>query len=110
MVIKLVVFDFDGVFTDGKCFFDKNNNIIKYYNIKDGMALNILKNNSIKYGMISAYNTKKNIILTETNEIINHLNFDYKFIGSQNKLSILQNLVFFYDQHIFHTQNSYPLI
>jgi YrbI family 3-deoxy-D-manno-octulosonate 8-phosphate phosphatase len=93
MVIKLVVFDFDGVFTDGKCFFDKNNNIIKYYNIKDGMALNILKNNSIKSGMISAYNTKKNIILTETNEIINHLNFDYKFIGSQNKLSILDQWI-----------------
>jgi arabinose-5-phosphate isomerase len=92
-MITLVVFDFDGVFTDGKCFFDKNNNIIKYYNIKDGMALNILKNNNIKSGMISAYNTKKNIILTETNEIINHLNFDYKFIGSQNKLSILDQWI-----------------
>ena len=47
MLIKLVIFDFDGVFTNGKCFFDSNNNIIKYYNIKDGMAIGLLKKNNI---------------------------------------------------------------
>ena len=47
MNIKLVIFDFDGVFTDGKCYFDSNSNIKKYYNIKDGMGLKILKDNGI---------------------------------------------------------------
>ena len=42
MIIKFVLFDFDGVFTDGKCYFT-NNNIQKYYNIKDGMGLSLLK-------------------------------------------------------------------
>ena len=89
-MIKFVVFDFDGVFTDGKCYFDSSNTIIKYYNIKDGMALSILKNNNIKTGLISSYNTNKNIINKEIdNEIINHLNFDYKFIGKKNKIDIL---------------------
>ena len=43
MKIKFVLFDFDGVFTDGKCYFTNNNNIQKYYNIKDGMSLSLLK-------------------------------------------------------------------
>jgi YrbI family 3-deoxy-D-manno-octulosonate 8-phosphate phosphatase len=91
MNIKLVVFDFDGVFTDGKCYFDSNNNILKYYNIKDGMAIGLLKKNDIKCGLISSYNTKKNIILCEkeNSEIIDHLKFDYKFVGVRNKLLIL---------------------
>lgn len=91
MQIKLVILDFDGVFTDGKCYFD-NTNIKKYYNIKDGMALSILKNNNIKYGLISSYNTKKNILINENNindEIINHLKFDYTYIGSESKINIL---------------------
>jgi 3-deoxy-D-manno-octulosonate 8-phosphate phosphatase KdsC-like HAD superfamily phosphatase len=44
--IKFIVFDFDGVFTDGKCYFDSNN-IIKYYNVKDGMGLKLLRDNEI---------------------------------------------------------------
>lgn len=69
--IKLVVFDFDGVFTDGKFYFhntinnntnntaninNSNNNITnvsKSYNGKDAYALKILKNNNIKSGIIT---------------------------------------------------------
>lgn len=90
--IKFVVFDFDGVFTDGKCYFDKNNNILKYYNIKDGMALSILKKNNIITGLISSYSSEKNILLNGSDvdkEIINHFVFDYKYIGKCNKLDIL---------------------
>jgi arabinose-5-phosphate isomerase len=94
MTIKLVIFDFDGVFTDGKCYFDSNNNIIKYYNIKDGMGLALLKKNNIKIGLISSYNSNKQISYINK-EIINHLkfdlmnNFDLKYIGTNNKLQIL---------------------
>jgi YrbI family 3-deoxy-D-manno-octulosonate 8-phosphate phosphatase len=92
-MIKFVIFDFDGVFTDNKCYFDGKNNIIKYYDIKDGMALSLLKKNNIKIGLISSYNTKLNLQLNENNinqEMIEHLNFDYKYIGSCNKLEILE--------------------
>jgi arabinose-5-phosphate isomerase len=94
MKIKLVIFDFDGVFTDGKCYFDNNNNIKKYYNIKDGMSLKILRDNKIKTGLISSYSTEKEIYLNENKineEIINHLKFDYSFIGKSNKIDILDN-------------------
>lgn len=91
--IILVVFDFDGVFTDGKCYFDSSNNIQKYYNIKDGMALSLLKNNNIKTGLISSYNTTKNIVLncSPDSQIIEHLKFDFTYIGKEHKLSILNN-------------------
>ena len=99
MNIKLVIFDFDGVFSNGRCYFDLNHAVSKYYNIKDGMAVGLLKKNNIKTGLISAYNTNKRIFLIETEddcnkvdqEIINHLKFDYQYIGKENKLTILQN-------------------
>ncbi len=92
--IKFVVFDFDGVFTDGKCYFTEDNKIKKFYNIKDGMALSILKNSGIKTGLISSYSTEKSILINEekvNNSIITHLKFDYSFIGKSNKLEILQS-------------------
>lgn len=94
MNIKLVIFDFDGVFTDGKCYFDTNSNIKKYYNIKDGMGLKILKDHEIKTGLISSYSTDKNILLNEldVNEaIMSHLKFDLKYIGKEKKINILNN-------------------
>jgi arabinose-5-phosphate isomerase len=100
-IIKLVIFDFDGVFTDGRCYFDSNQNVIKYYNIKDGMAIGLLKRNNIKTGLISSYNTNKKIFIKESEdnnkiidkEIINHLKFDYEYIGKENKLTILQKWI-----------------
>ena len=88
--IKFIVFDFDGVFTDGKCYFDFDNNVIKYYNIKDGMGLNLLRDNGIKSGLISSYSIDKNIIFKNNENIISHLNFDYKYIGKCNKIEILK--------------------
>ena len=38
-MIKLVIFDFDGVFTDGKIIFDGNGNAMKHYHAKDGMGI-----------------------------------------------------------------------
>jgi len=89
-MLKFVVFDFDGVFTTGKCYFDSNNNIIKYYDIKDGMALSILKNKNILTGLISSYNTSKKILYNDIDEsILSHLKFDKLFIGKEKKINIL---------------------
>ncbi len=96
MDIKFVIFDFDGVFTDGKCYFDANFNIKKYYNIKDGMGIKLLKDNKIKTGLISSYSTDKNILLNEQDinkSIITHLKFDYIYIGPEKKINILNNWI-----------------
>lgn len=52
-MIKLVVFDFDGVFSDGKFYFNNNGLTTKSYNAKDAFALKILKKNGIKTGLIT---------------------------------------------------------
>jgi 3-deoxy-D-manno-octulosonate 8-phosphate phosphatase KdsC-like HAD superfamily phosphatase len=52
MNIKLVVFDFDGVFTNSKVSFN-NNDIIKEYNVKDGIAISKLHKNNFNLGVIS---------------------------------------------------------
>jgi len=96
MNIKLVIFDFDGVFTDGKCYFDENHNIKKYYDIKDGMGIKLLKDNKIKTGLISSFSTDKNVLLNEQNinrSIITHLNFDYIYIGDDKKINILNKWI-----------------
>ena len=55
MSIKFVVFDFDGVFTDGSVIFDNDNNIIKRYNVIDGLGIKLLKGKDIEVGCISGY-------------------------------------------------------
>lgn len=90
--IQFVVFDYDGVFSDGKCHFDASGNIRKYYNVKDGMALGMLKKRGIKIGLISSYKTDKPILIQEQNantHLINHLGFDFVFIGKSDKKTIL---------------------
>ena len=51
--IKFVVFDFDGVFTDGKFYFNHTEYPLKSYNAKDALALKLLKSNNIKCGIIT---------------------------------------------------------
>lgn len=56
------------------------------------MGLKILKDNRIKTGLISSYSTDKNILLNEldVNEaIMSHLKFDFKYIGREKKINIL---------------------
>lgn len=86
MNIKLVIFDFDGVFTDGKCIFDSNGYIQKSYNVKDGLGIKLLKNNNINVGVITGYNWNKS-----QESILKHLNIDLIEFNAKNKLEILNH-------------------
>ena len=52
-MIKFIIFDFDGVFSNSKFYFDNFNNIKKTYNAKDAYSLKILKEYNIKCGIIT---------------------------------------------------------
>lgn len=80
--IKLVIFDFDGVFTDGSIFYDSYGNIMKYYNIKDGMGLKLLRDNEIKTAMISGF--KENV---SQSEIVKHLKIDDVVFHAKDKVA-----------------------
>lgn len=91
-MINFVVFDFDGVFTNGKCYSHMNKTINKYYDVKDGLGLSMLKKNGIITGLISSYSSTYDVSLNNQNIddiIVNHLSFDYKALGKNNKLSVL---------------------
>ena len=83
--IKFVVFDFDGVFSDGKFYFNNQDIISKSYDAKDAYGLTLLKNNNIKCGMIT---NDKIVSIEHTPHIYNRL--DKVSIGEDRpKLEIL---------------------
>jgi 3-deoxy-D-manno-octulosonate 8-phosphate phosphatase (KDO 8-P phosphatase) len=83
--IKLVLFDLDGVFTDGKIYVSDNNQQIKCYNGKDTYGLSLLKNKNIKTGLITAHDT---IIVDNMEHIVSRMDFISK--GSYNKLDVFE--------------------
>ena len=87
-MIKFVVFDFDGVFTDGSVIFDNDNNIIKRYNVIDGVGIKSLKNKNIEIGCISGYKENQS-----QKNILEHLNIKYISMGSNDKLNILKSWI-----------------
>lgn len=82
-MIKLVIFDFDGVFTDGSVFIDNNNHIIKKYNIKDGTGISLLKKSGIEIGVISGFKENQSQM-----NILNHLNISLKAFNIKNKVEV----------------------
>lgn len=51
--IKMIVSDFDGVFTDGSVYISESNEVQKKLNFKDIMGVHMLITNGYKFGIIS---------------------------------------------------------
>ncbi len=85
-MISLVLFDFDGTFTDGTVCFNENI-IIKKYNVIDGMGIKLLKEQNIKVGIITGFKENNSF-----KEICKHLNVDYYYENVSNKVNILNKL------------------
>lgn len=83
--IKLAVFDFDGVFTDGKVFFNDKGEIMKYYNARDGMGIKCLQKAGVKVGIVSGYKWN-----ASQKAIFDHLNIDFHNMGSNDKVHIVE--------------------
>jgi len=93
MSIKFIVFDFDGVFTNGQFYFDNEDNIKKCYNGKDAYSLKIIKNHDIKCGVIT---NDKVISIEHAPHIFNRL--DKCSLGSDDpKIDILDKWIKEYD-------------
>jgi len=83
-MIKLIIFDFDGVFTNGQISFDNEGNAIKHYNVKDGMGIFNLHKQCIEVGVISGWRENNS-----QKAILQHLNITRVSLGSNDKLKIL---------------------
>ena len=85
--IKFVVFDFDGVFTDGKIYYSTQPDVhLKSFCFHDGYGLILLRNSGIKTGLITGHDTP---VVTNMHRFIDR--FDYMHKGECNKLVILDN-------------------
>ena len=86
-MIKFVVFDFDGVFTDGKITIDSNFEVIKSYNVKDGTGIKSLYKNNINVIVISGYFYNKS-----QSNILKHLEIEHYF-NVHNKFDFLKSIL-----------------
>lgn len=56
--IKLVISDVDGVLTDGGMYYSEKGEVLKKFNAKDGMAVELLLKNGIKTVLITKENSE----------------------------------------------------
>ena len=56
--IKLVVLDFDGVFTDGGIYMDTNSQGFRRFDVKDGLGIKLLQKNNFIVAIISGSNSQ----------------------------------------------------
>jgi 3-deoxy-D-manno-octulosonate 8-phosphate phosphatase (KDO 8-P phosphatase) len=84
--IKLLILDVDGVLTDGRIIYDSQGNELKFFNVKDGLGLVLLKKLGIKIAIITGRNSK--IVEKRAKE----LKIDYLYQGVWDKLKIFKEL------------------
>ncbi len=56
--IKLIVMDFDGVFTDGGIYLNKDELSFRKFDVKDGIGIKLLQKVSINLGIVSGSNSE----------------------------------------------------
>lgn len=84
--IKMVLFDVDGVMTDGSIYVSEQGEIVKAFNVKDGLAIELLRSHGILTGIISG---KASGALTFRCE---QLGFNKIITGCKNKLPKLEEI------------------
>lgn len=84
---KLVLFDVDGVLTDGSLYYGVEGEVLKVFNVKDGFSVSLLHSQGIKVGLLSAKESeplKKRAI---------DLKFDIVLLGAKDKLKALDEII-----------------
>jgi 3-deoxy-D-manno-octulosonate 8-phosphate phosphatase (KDO 8-P phosphatase) len=77
--LKLMVFDVDGVMTDGTLYYSARGEELKAFNIQDGLGIKLLRQNGIEIAIISGRNSRA-VALRAAN-----LGIAYVFQGVENK-------------------------
>ena len=86
-LIRLAVFDVDGVMTNGDLIFDEQGIEHKVFNVQDGFGLVMLREAGIKAAVISA---RSSVIVTRR---MTELGVEHILQGKRNKQEALSNLI-----------------
>ena len=91
--IKLLVFDIDGVLTNGRLLINDNGDISREFNVRDGLGIKLLQENNIIVAFISGgegqSTFKRAAMLGISNCLVNIKNKHIALKELQNKLNIL---------------------
>ena len=85
-LVRLAIFDVDGVLTDGKLFFTDDGREIKAFHAHDGLGLKLLQSAGVTVA----------IITTRESPIVSHrmaeLGVDHVYQGQKDKLPVFESL------------------
>ena len=84
--IRLIIFDVDGVLTDGRLYFGNDGDELKAFNCRDGHGIKMLQNNGIDVAVISGRRSKA----VETRMM--DLKVRHVHLGAENKLRVFEDL------------------
>lgn len=84
--IKMVLLDVDGVMTDGSIYINQDGEFFKSFNVKDGLAIELLRSQNILVGVISGKASEA------LDTRCQQLGFDEIITGCKNKLPALINI------------------
>ncbi|VAW39130.1 3-deoxy-D-manno-octulosonate 8-phosphate phosphatase [hydrothermal vent metagenome] len=85
--IKLVIFDVDGVLTDGGIYFTDDGRELKKFNVKDGLGLSWMAQTDITVAIITGRNSP---VVAER---MKALKINHVYQGRMNKLETYHNLL-----------------
>jgi len=85
--IRLVIFDIDGVLTDGNLYLGNNGEELKTFNIKDGLGIKLLMQSGVEVGVITGRSSK---LVAQRME---SLGVKYVYQGRHEKLPAYQELL-----------------
>jgi YrbI family 3-deoxy-D-manno-octulosonate 8-phosphate phosphatase len=84
--IKLLITDVDGVLTDGGMYYSKNGEMLKKFNTRDGMGVQLLQNNKIPVIIITG--EKSQIVSSRAKKLL----IKEVFLGIKKKESLLPKI------------------
>jgi len=85
--IRLVIFDVDGVLTDGRLYFGNDGNEFKAFHIRDGHGMKMLQNRGVAIAVISGRRA------TAVERRMADLGIRYVYLGIEDKLTAFEELL-----------------
>ena len=85
--IRIVIFDVDGVLTDGSLYLTDAGEEIKAFNSRDGHGMKMLKASGIELAIITARESRSVRLRAE------NLNISLLYQGKKNKLKVFESLI-----------------
>ena len=83
--VKLIVIGVDGVLTDAGMYFNDRGDMLRKFNRRDGMGIQLLKNYDVKSALLSSFDS---VITKQWAEVFG---VDYVAVGTRNKLHEIEN-------------------